>query len=752
MIDKIRLREVATYDTSGIEVNLRKINYIFGSNGTGKTTVSEVLRKQEDFPSCRIEWGRERSNYDVFVYNRNFVRENFSMRNDIKGIFTLGKESTDLLKKIDKKSEEIDKHEDKIGNLEEKIKEIDEKINNLKADFMNTCWDLKLKYDEQFKEAFTGVRNKKDNFMLKCIEEAQNNDGVHYGFDELKKRVDSVFKGTQEKINTIPNIEYNASYEKSQIFGTRIVGKRDIDIADLISRLNISDWVQQGHQHLKNTDGLCPFCQQELPKNLEGKLEEYFDETYTEQLQLLNSSSEKYITETQGIIKNHHILTEGNIPFVNTEKVKSLLEIIISTFKENELKLERKKAEPSSSVKLSSISSYIREINEEIGQANIQIIKHNQMIDNITEEKAKLNKDIWRFIIEENKRDYASYTDKTTKECKTLDGMNKRWGELSGFRNELKKEVIQLQNQLTSVLPSINEINNLLKSFGFTNFELAESKEKGNYKIVRGDGVDANATLSEGEMTFITFLYFYQLINGSNEQDKVNTKRVIVIDDPISSLDSNVLFIVSYLINSLKKKIRSSDSIFKQLIILTHNVYFHKEISFNKGMSNKKQQDETFWVLTKTDNVSRIKEYDENPIKNSYELLWRELKENINSITTPNIMRRILENYFKFFGNIDVSEIVGKFPDEDKVVCNSLLSWANNGSHHVNDDLYVDSNQESNKAYFDVFRKIFVNSDHESHFKMMMEDFEYEIEEDSSEELARKEIQEALEQAAVGHE
>lgn len=426
MIEKIRVKQVATYDTSGIEMNLRKINYIFGSNGTGKTTVSELLRKQEDFPGYSIEWERERSKFNVFVYNRNFVRENFSMRNDIKGIFTLGKESTDLLKKIDEISEEIDKHEVKIGNLDGKIKEVDEKLNNLKTEFMNKCWDLKLKYDEQFKEAFTGVRNNKDNFMLKCIGETKNNDGVFFGFDELKKRVDSVFKGTQEKINTIRTISYNDSYEKSPIFETKIIGKRDIDFAALISRLNISDWVQQGHQHLNNTDGLCPFCQQELPQNLKGKLEEYFDETYTEQLQLLNSSSEKYINEIQGIINNYHILTEGNIPYVNTEKVKSLFEMVISTSKENKLKLDRKRSEPGSSVKLSSINDLIGEINEEIGQANSQIIEHNHIIDNIAEEKAKLIKDIWRFIIEENKRDYAIYEDRSTKEGNTLDGMNKR--------------------------------------------------------------------------------------------------------------------------------------------------------------------------------------------------------------------------------------------------------------------------------------------------------------------------------------
>ncbi|MDM5225070.1 hypothetical protein QUF73_02490 [Cytobacillus sp. NJ13] len=53
-----------------------------------------------------------------------------------------------------------------------------------------------------------------------------------------------------------------------------------------------------------------------------------------------------------------------------------------------------------------------------------------------------------------------------------------------------------------------------------------------------------------------------------------------------------------------------------------------------------------------------------------------------------------MENYFKFFSNIDVNQIVEGFPDKDNVVCNPLLSWANDGSHHVNNDLYVDSIQE----------------------------------------------------------
>ena len=148
--------------------------------------------------------------------------------------------------------------------------------------------------------------------------------------------------------------------------------------------------------------------------------------------------------------------------------------------------------------------------------------------------------------------------------------------------------MIKSEEKITSISHSINEINRILGSFGFRNFKLADAG-KGNYKIIRDDGRDAEATLSEGEKTFITFLYFYQLIKGNDSKEQITADKIVVIDDPISSLDSNVLFIVSSLIRKLIDEIRENqNSNFKQLLILTHNVYFHKEVSFNKGKGTNK--------------------------------------------------------------------------------------------------------------------------------------------------------------------
>jgi len=97
----------------------------------------------------------------------------------------------------------------------------------------------------------------------------------------------------------------------------------------------------------------------------------------------------------------------------------------------------------------------------------------------------------------------------------------------------------------------------------------------------------------------------------------------------------------------------------KQIILLTHNVYFHKEVSYmDRGAESDKLN---YWILRKNGNISSIEPYDKkNPIKSSYQLLWKELqsKSVASTITIQNIMRRILENYFK---------VLGSYKDEEKI-------------------------------------------------------------------------------------
>lgn len=229
--------------------------------------------------------------------------------------------------------------------------------------------------------------------------------------------------------------------------------------------------------------------------------------------------------------------------------------------------------------------------------------------------------------------------------------------------------------------------------------------------------------MSEGEETFITFLYFLQLTKGSVDKAKVSSKKIIVLDDPISSLDSTVLYIVSSMVKSLIKDVRKGNSDVEQVFILTHNVFFHKEASYIDGRAQE-CNDVKYWIINKDDNISRINSHGlVNPIKTSYELLWQELKTNTNAslVTTQNIMRRIIENYFGILGQKKDDKIVESFKTvEERMICRSLISWINDGSHSIPDDLYIDSYTDSIDRYKQVFEKIFFNMGHQSHYEMMM--------------------------------
>jgi wobble nucleotide-excising tRNase len=262
-----------------------------------------------------------------------------------------------------------------------------------------------------------------------------------------------------------------------------------------------------------------------------------------------------------------------------------------------------------------------------------------------------------------------------------------------------------------------------LISFGFLNFKIVPSNEEGFYQIQRDNGELALSTLSEGEITFITFLYYLQLAKGGSTEDTINDERILVIDDPISSLDSNVLFVVSTLIKEIIKNVKTDSGNIKQIIILTHNVYFHKEVSF-EGNNRGPGQRANYWILRKNNKISSIHPYNENnPIQSSYELLWREKKEwqNNSGTTIQNTMRRILENYFSILGKNRDDILMGKFDNqEERDICRSLLSWVNEGSHTLPDDLYIELPEGIITNYLKVFQDIFRLTENIGHYNMMM--------------------------------
>ena len=104
MIKKIVLRDIASYDHNGVTFdNLARGNFIYGGNGTGKTTLSRVLENPSAYPQCQVEW--EDAPVKVLVYNKDFRVRNF--KESIPGVFALGAEGVNSTRQTQRISSQI---------------------------------------------------------------------------------------------------------------------------------------------------------------------------------------------------------------------------------------------------------------------------------------------------------------------------------------------------------------------------------------------------------------------------------------------------------------------------------------------------------------------------------------------------------------------------------------------------------------------------------------------------------------------
>ena len=67
-------------------------------------------------------------------------------------------------------------------------------------------------------------------------------------------------------------------------------------------------------------------------------------------------------------------------------------------------------------------------------------------------------------------------------------------------------------------------------------------------------------------------------------------------------------------------------------------------------------------------------------------------------------------------------DIYSKFDGQEKLICRSLFSWVNAGSHHAHDDVYLTPSDTMVRNYLKVFRAIFEETGHGGHYRMMMAD------------------------------
>ncbi len=742
----------ATYENSGISIQPTLVNFFFGNNGTGKTTISKAIKTD-----IGTTWKdtKSASDYKIHVYNQDFIKANLQNFNNMPGVFTVNEVNIEIQNKVDGLTVEKEKASEASRKAEEEKKKNEKSLSSALTLFQNDCWEKTANLRTDFKGTLDKKGIKK-TFAEGILEVATPKE---HDRDALKRMYDAAYSTESKvyaKFNAVSGITVLDNLNGSEILSKIIVNRTETPFAEFIKAMNSAMWVRKGHEQFNDiSGGKCPYCQQKLPDNFEDEIKACFDEQYQIDTKAVDDFYNLYKNTANAIFAPLQSIPAALYPGINLTVYTDKLNALRGVIAENLRRIAEKKTDYSIIVTIESTASLLQGLSDIIMEFNKLIADNNAVLESKPKKTAECKKNVWELLAYTVRDEIKRY--KTTKAALDKE-INALSTQFTTYKNDVKNitgEISDLNKQIVNTKATIDSINALLRDSGFQGFSMREKVGSPNvYEIIRPNGNIAE-NLSEGERNFIAFLYFYHLVRGSETADEVIQDKIVVIDDPVSSMDSSSLFIVSALVremidicenNAEEREYIVQGNFIKQIFILTHNAYFHREVTYNQV---KHYQYVNFYLIKKADNKSSIKLFEDrnpdspteminiNPVKNSYAALWEEYKTTTAAIPLMNIIRRILEYYFLQLCGYDGETIrqcilkknKNKFISLDEngkedctqyQMVSAMLSYISANSIGMNDGLnYVEDCVDVEQCK-ETFKMIFTLMNQEQHYKMMM--------------------------------
>lgn len=725
--------------------NLARVNFVFAPNGSGKTTMSNALVEQPLDAGERATWKVAPSELPIRVFNEKYRARVLQER--VKGIFTIGEKAGRARNQIAELHTAMEERRNARKSAKEEIgSDSDPKARTgllaKIADERRVASEIlyyahKQKPEDVQKVAFAGVRSVIDTFGASALEKfsALTGEETIATWSELETRARTLV-GDRVKRDKLPTISTTRLVTEGDItdLQTEKTTTGDGRLAALIQRLGHQDWVSEGRTHLARADGVCPFCQQHTELDLEQELATYFAGGFDDALAVANEMAERAATKWRLLENELDRLTTATE--VDDELDSDALSGAISTVRTHakllSANLEARRKHPTRGLDASDVDAEIESLVQLITNENDAIAASNALIENAAAETEKIKTDAWTLLISEDSHPAA------IKACLGREKTHRR--RVSELEESIrsteeadrsdKAEIDRLRATVSNTTAVAERINQTLTAMGFYRFRIkVEDELTGEYRIVRRNGTSAVDDLSEGEKSFICFIYFWESLKGSAESGGLPEEVVAVIDDPISSLDSDTLFIVAAFIRGEAAEIAKDASSIRQLIVLTHNTQFHHEASYtNKDW--KREQRCHFRLLRDPNGFTYAKEDGtKSKIRGTYPRLWDSVVEAARSDDESdlvregvvNISRRIVEGYFATMGaRNDFRAPPGLGLVEQRIV-DMFHIWASAGSHTIIDDIDQTIDVRGTHQFLKLMHTYFSLMSHQAHFDMMIE-------------------------------
>jgi wobble nucleotide-excising tRNase len=633
-----------------------KYNLIYGWNGSGKTCFSRVLRSFEvgenyyEHPERQGEFEFELDNgtsinhkdlvafKNIRVFNKDFVDESVFGISGPKPIFFLGKESKEYKEKIIKIEDELEKLRKKIGYekpaLEKaksiKGKKLQDKARDIKNALTTTKQDKYRNYDRiKFEEAIRdNARKLKSSENLKLSDE------------RLVILIKSIQQTSKPEINnlSLPSFDLSEFEIKVQDILSKKVTSQIIE--KLLTDQDLNKWVEKGLQiHREKSLDVCAFCDQKIPQKRFDALENHFNNEYRGIMQTLKELKQKgHLRKLKGSFPESSDFYEDLVEeyLKNRNNAKEAIESFNKRVDSILILLEQKELNPFIKLSLEEKTFAL----DSFEKINKIIKRHNKKTEDFENQIDKNKEELEDHYISEF---YPSY-------CENIEEINTLEGSCLALEKSIKDKEDEIknikENLVTYYIPA-KQINKDLEQFlGRDDIQLKATEIKEGYTITRNREIAKD--LSEGEKTALAIVYFLTKISEEGFDLK---NSVVVIDDPVSSLDSNSIF---QAFSFIKESVKNAGQVF----ILTHHFDFFRQV---KNWFSYKGKGEYFMVVCKAEQPCRnssiikldklLKEY-ESEYHFLFSVLYKYAKNNEYQLEKiyplPNIARKFLESFLAF--------------------------------------------------------------------------------------------------------
>ncbi len=592
-------------------------NIIFGNNGCGKTSLTrafelliskdkciEKYRTISTAESPSIEFECKDGSYKiepnsnigvppfkVEIYNSDFLHNNapfnseFGLKKLDDGIIilegsVLGEETKEInqlkncREKVEKRQKKI-KDENDTETLstkqESEIKKYDEEIEKIRKKVTSKPIQITLddiKVDDICKVSKNKFKVQEDTLTNLEKDFDELNEAIKK-FDDLKKmELPKDYQTIKDKLESL--FSFDIDKEAGQV---------SEEIKEHISKVG-REFIEKGIELQKEMpDNACPFCTQKITNNIIQVYTSYFNKS----IEQFKQDSSKVSGTLKKILEQWNIKEilqsfERFEPFMkkdsstNKESLKNALEQIKVLLEKLQKEVDKKwgvknkeKFQETDKKLLENYEKFQKCVDE---TRNILKQKKEQK-----EKLEKLKTELKEARIKKAKHDSYDWQKSKEEAERKLSVLNCRHERLNRLLEKIDKKLKGLYDQKR---PDIETINNYLKALNLPKYSLDK-----DYRIVLNsdalENSEAKIILSDGEKTTLAFAYFLARLKLFYKKENLK-KLVVVIDDPISSLDEQRIYNTTCLVAKINQELAreklSNKEDKAQVFVLTHNHTF----------------------------------------------------------------------------------------------------------------------------------------------------------------------------------